>query len=214
MIRFYLVRHGETSGNQEGKFRGREDFELNETGIAQAKLLGQELSSVSFHAIYSSPLVRAMKTAEIIASYHQLKVIPDDRLTNISLGSWEGVPRVVIKKQFPHLFQLWNTTPEKLIFPGMEPLRQVQKRVMNFIHWCVDQMDSDSDMNIGIVTHRAVLKPLIAGALKIPAPYFWKIQVDTASYSILEYHKERQFTLRLLNQTYHLQQYAIKEKEG
>ena len=75
MTEIILARHGETEWNVEEVFRGRIDIELNETGMKQAELLAEYLRDVEIDAIYSSPLKRALKTAEIIAGYHKLVIV-------------------------------------------------------------------------------------------------------------------------------------------
>ena len=86
MTEIILARHGETEWNVEEIFRGRIDVELNETGMKQAELLAEYLSDVKIDAIYSSPLKRALKTAEVIASYHQLNVEITPGLIDFDFG--------------------------------------------------------------------------------------------------------------------------------
>lgn len=197
----YFIRHGESVGNREERFRGRHDFELNETGLQQAKALQKELSSRQLQIIYCSPLKRALKTAEIL-SRGNVPVKTDEGFTNIHLGSWENQPKAEIRRKYPELWQRWITRPESLNFEGMETLARVQERSFNAFNKLVkahQQVDS-----LAIVTHRAVLKPLFAAILGIPEPYFWKIQLDNASYSIVEYSKPRGITFTCINQTCHL----------
>ncbi|MDF2511055.1 MAG: hypothetical protein K0S04_921 [Herbinix sp.] len=66
-MKIYLIRHGQTDWNLQGRFQGREDIELNETGIMQAKNCGLAIKDTTFQAVITSPLIRARKTAEIIA---------------------------------------------------------------------------------------------------------------------------------------------------
>lgn len=200
MLEIYFVRHGETTGNREDRFRGRYDFPLNENGIRQAEALRDELGSVSFDAIYSGPLRRTMQTADIVAN-GKTSVIPEEGFTNISLGAWENTPKEVVRKQFPEAWRLWTTTPEKLSFPGMETLARVRERSYRAL---LKRMRQHPDGRIMVVTHRAVIKPLFAAILNIPEPYFWKIHMDTAAYSIAEHREERGFTFTLINQTKHL----------
>jgi broad specificity phosphatase PhoE len=200
MLEIYLIRHGESAGNREDRFRGRHDFPLNENGIRQAQALYQELESISFDAIYSSPLKRAFTTAEILANGRPILKIDDD-FTNISLGGWENQMKSEIRERYPDLWKLWTTEPEKLNFPGMETLAQVRERSS---HALLQLIKKHADGKIAIVSHRAVFKPLIAALLKIPEPYFWKVHIDTAAYSILEYRQERGFTLTCLNFNKHL----------
>jgi broad specificity phosphatase PhoE len=83
----------------------------------------------------------------------------------------------------------------------METLAQVQDRSFKALRKIIQNY---SDGKTAVVTHRAVLKPLLAAILNIPRPYFWKIHVDTAAYSIVEYQPHRGFTLTLLNEHDHL----------
>ncbi len=209
MLEIYFIRHGESQGNREDRFRGRHDFPLNENGIRQAEALREELQTIQFDAIYSSPLSRALKTAEIVANRENLVVI-EEGFNNIFLGDWQNTPKTKIKETYPGLWKLWTTEPEKLNFPGMETLQEVQKRSHQAL---MKLIEKHTEGKIAIVTHRAVIKPLFAVMLNIPQPYFWKLHMDTAAYSIVEYRKERGFTFTLLNQFKHLKDY-IREDLG
>ncbi|MBN2366535.1 MAG: histidine phosphatase family protein [Calditrichaeota bacterium] len=208
-VEIYFIRHGESTGNKEDRFRGQHDFELNETGIDQAEALKNELSGVNFITIYSSPLKRALKTASILAGRTQTLKI-EEGFTNIHLGSWENRRKDEIRKQYPDLWKLWLIEPEKLFFPGMETLAEVRER-----SWVTLQkiLSIHGTGPLGIVTHRAVLKPLFAAMLDIPEPYFWKFHLDTASYSIAEYRPDRGFTFTSINQTRHMKSF-IREDLG
>jgi probable phosphoglycerate mutase len=89
----------------------------------------------------------------------------------------------------------------------METLYNVQKRAKA----CLDNLVSK---HVGetfvVVSHRAVLKPLIAACLNIASPYFWKIHLDTASYSLFPYKDGRGYCLMQLNQTKHLKEYVTE----
>jgi len=200
-----LIRHGETVGNREGLFRGQKDFPLNENGILQAQCLSQELSTWKINAVYSSPLSRAKETARILAESHALTVIEEPGFINIKLGAWEGRRKVEIEKEFPELWKIWVTIQEQLRLDGGETLKQVQQRAYQALERITQK---EAGKTIVVVSHRAVLKPLIARCLRIPEPYFWKIHLDTASYSILEHTPEREYMLTLLNQTRHLKDFV------
>ncbi len=199
-----LIRHGETAGNREGLFRGQKDFPLNENGRSQAKALAEELRAWKIDAIYSSPLSRTLETVRPLAESHGLPVIEEPGFTNIRLGDWEGVAKKWVEENQPELWKIWIMEPERLHRPGAETLAQVQERAFLTLERIVGR---EQEKVAAVVSHRAVLKPLIARCLGIPAPYFWKIHMDTAAYSILEYTLERGYTLTLLNQTRHLQDF-------
>lgn len=207
VLEIYLIRHGECRGNRENLFRGRHDFPLNKNGVVQAECLRERLTGVPFDRVYTSPLKRASQTAEII-SVGETEIVKAEGLTNISLGEWEGMPKEFVAQKYPQLWQLWKTEPEKLNFPGMETLNEVQQRSFAALK---EIITNHPEGRVAIVTHRAVLKPLIAAILNIPEPYFWKIHIDTAAYAIVEYHRERDFTLMLLNETDHLQDFVRED---
>jgi len=207
MLRLYFIRHGECAGNRNDIFRGRHDFPLNENGIRQAEALRDELALIRFKRIYTSPLLRSSQTAEIVAAdRHSVEVC--EGLNNITLAEWENTAKSVIQKRHPDLWSLWIGEPEKLHFPGMETLEQVRNRALAAL---LDIVEIEKSGVVGIVSHRAVLKPLFAAMLDIPAPYFWKLHVDNASYSIAEHTPERGFTFTLINQNKHLDEFVRED---
>jgi probable phosphoglycerate mutase len=102
-----LARHGETDWNREGRFQGRADPPLNETGRAQAAELASELKGVELAAVYSSPLRRALETAEAVAAEHGLEPVAVDALREVDVGSWQGLTRAEIEARFPEQFARW-----------------------------------------------------------------------------------------------------------
>ena len=90
MTTFWLVRHGQTEWNLEGRYQGQADVPLNAAGMLQAQMLAAELASQPFDAIFSSDLQRACVTAEIIGRSLNLPVHTDVRLREINQGQWEG----------------------------------------------------------------------------------------------------------------------------
>ena len=204
----YLIRHGECVGNREGLFRGRYDFPLNEVGREQAESLAKELRNMKFDAVYTSPLSRAVETAQIICKARKIEPIIEGGFNNIHLGEWEGRPKTEIAEKYPSQFRLWRTEPEKLRMEGAETLAQVQKRAVNtLVRITKERMGG----GFAIITHRAVIKPLIAGVLGITAPYFWKLHPETASYTIIEHTLERGYALAVFNQTKHLKEFIRED---
>ncbi len=203
----YLIRHGETEGNREGYFRGRADFPLNDNGRRQAQALAEALKGAGIRRIYSGPLSRAKETAEILSEKIGAEVIIEEGFNNINLGPWEGRLKEEIKRLYPEEFKTWVSFPERLRLPGAETVLEVRDRAVRALKKILEKEEG----NFAVVSHRAVLKPLIAGILEIREPFFWKVHVDTASYSILKFKRERGFTLYLLNQTSHLENFIVEE---
>ncbi|MCF4113882.1 MULTISPECIES: histidine phosphatase family protein [Dethiosulfovibrio] len=198
-----LVRHGECDGNKEGMFRGNKDFPLNSRGMRQADEVGRALANLTIDRIYSSPLLRAKQTAHAIAGKVGLSVVECPEINNISLGRWEGRRKDEIAEEEPELWSLWLNAPEKLNFPGMEPLTNVMKRSR-------EKLDSLVELHrgktIALVSHRTVLKPLVSSCIGIGDPWFWKLHFDTASISVMV-HDGRGYSLTALNRTDHLSDY-------
>jgi broad specificity phosphatase PhoE len=207
MLEIFLVWHGECKGNRENLFRGRHDFPLNSNGVVQAHCLKDKLQKITFDAFISSPLKRSSQTADIISA-GKAGVTIEDRFTSTCLGEWESKPKEYVREKFPYLWQPWKTEPEKSNVPGMETLAEVQKRSFDALQSIIQKYER---RRVAIVIHSAVLKPLIAAILNIPEPYFWKIHMDTAAYSSVEYRKDRGFTFTLLNETDHLNDFIRED---
>src|SRR5438093_966133 len=101
MTTLLLARHGETDWNREGRWQGWADPPLNESGRAQARELAEQLRLTPFDAVYSSDLLRAHETAEIVAAPHAVPVVADPGLREIDVGSWSGLTRAELQERFP-----------------------------------------------------------------------------------------------------------------
>ena len=202
--RIILVRHGECQGNREGLFRGRSDFPLNEQGLVQAKELAIEMKQYKPFKVFTGPLSRAKQTALTISQECHTEVEICEGINNIELGPWEGQNKQFIAQKYPEQWKTWLHEPEKLSVPGIETLQQVQRRASRELSKIVKDFTGKT---VIIVSHRAVLKPLIASCLKIAKPYFWRIHIDTAAYSILHYKNRLGYTLIQLNQNKHLSEF-------
>ena len=104
MTEIILVRHGETNWNVTEVFRGRIDVDLNETGLKQAKLQSGYLAGINIDAIYSSPLKRALKTAEVIAGRKKLEVKIAPGLIDFDFGTWQGLSRQEVMNKYKAIY--------------------------------------------------------------------------------------------------------------
>jgi broad specificity phosphatase PhoE len=199
MTTLYLVRHGQTAWNREEVFRGRADIPLNETGRKEALLTGQYLERVKVDSLYSSPLSRAVETAEAIARYQGKEVQISQGLIDIDFGRWQGVSHEKVKERYGDLYRQWNDTPHLVRFPTGESLEDVRERVLRVI----DEIVRDhADETLLMVSHRVVNKTMLCGLLGLDNSHFWQIGQDTGCINILEFGEG--FTLRRLNDTSHL----------
>ena len=203
MTEIIIARHGETEWNVSEIFRGRIDVNLNETGIKQAELLGQYLSKKAIEAIYSSPLQRALKTAEIIAKHLGLKVKVEPGLIDFNFGRWQGLSHQEVKEKYKELYAEWTTHPERVIMPDGESLEDVRKRVIKVTNKVIKKHKG----TVVLVGHRVVNKIIICTLLGLDNSHFWKIKQDTGGITIFIY-QNGQFILTRHNDTSYLKPVA------
>ncbi len=124
-----LIRHGETEWNRTGRCQGVADIDLNDTGLRQVEELADSLRDADISAVYSSDLVRALRTAKRIASQHDLDVNIDRNLREMDQGDLEGLLFEEIRERYADVLREWRESPETLMLPGGESLLQVEQRV-------------------------------------------------------------------------------------
>jgi len=194
-----LARHGETEWNVGEIFRGRIDVELNATGIKQAELLAEYLSELKIDAIYSSPLKRALKTAEIVAEYYKLRVTIAPGLIDLNFGKWQGLSHQEVKDKYKGRYAQWLHSPHQVRMPGGESLNDVRKRAVAVM----DEVIAKYEGEVVLVSHRVVNKVLICALLGLDDSHFWNIRQDTAGITTFTYEKGR-FILTEHNNTSYL----------
>ena len=196
MTEIILVRHGETEWNVEEIFRGRIDIELNETGIKQAELLAEYLGEVELEAVYSSPLKRALRTAEVIAGHHNLEVEIAPGLTDLDYGKWQGLLHQEVKDKYKELYAEWISHPGRITMPAGESLNDVRKRAIGV----VDEVVTKHGGTVVLAAHRVVNKVLICALLGLDNSHFWNIRQDTCGITTFTRANER-FVLTRHNDT-------------
>jgi len=177
-------------------FRGRADVELNETGIKQAELLAKYLEDVPLEAVYSSPLKRAIKTAEIIAGLHNADVMPSQELIDFDYGEWQGLSHNTVKYKYKKLYKEWLKKPHLVQMPKGESLDDVRKRAVSLLY----QATASHQGTVALVSHRVILKVLICALLGLDNSHFWNIKVDTCGITTFIY-QDKSFILEKHNDT-------------
>ena len=192
MTEIILVRHGETEWNLKEVFRGRIDIELNETGLKQAELLAEYLSHLKLEAIYSSPLRRALKTAEMIADDHKLGVEIAPGLIDFNYGEWQGQPHQEVKDKCKELYAKWINLPHQVKIPAGESLDDVRERALEVVNDVVARHEG----TVALVSHRVVNKVLICALLGLDNSHFWNIRQDTCGITTFIYEDGRFILVR------------------
>ena len=199
MTELILARHGETEWNVEEIFRGRIDIKLNETGVRQAELLAQYLGGVKIDAVYSSPLRRALNTAEAIARYHQLEVKITPGLIDCDFGQWQGLRLQEVKDRYQELYAEWANSPHLVKIPDGESLEEVRERALGVVNEVIAKYKGA----VVLVSHRVVNKVLICALLGLDNSHFWNIRQDNCGTTTFAYENGR-FILTKHNDTSYL----------
>lgn len=199
-MRLILVRHGETIWNEEGRIQGFTNIGLSERGKEQIKKVAQALSKERVTAIYSSPLKRAMDTAEAIAQFHDLEVIPDPDLREINVGDLEGLSLEELRNNHSDFLEEWKEGKGSLSMPGGESLEEVQERAWRAIQRITVKHPEGV---VIVVSHVFTILTTICRALKLELPCFRRLRQDVGAISILHFG-EQGTSLVLFNDTCHL----------
>ena len=198
-MRIYVVRHGETAWNKEEIFRGRKDVPLNEAGKRQAERAGVFFAGRPVRRILSSPLTRAMQTAEPIGTSTGAAVEALEEFTDMDFGIWEGLSLREVEERYPSDMMVWKKSPEKLWIEGGESLTMVRRRISEGF----GKIASAEEQDIAVVTHRVICKLIVLHFLRIENEHFWDMKFDPGSITLLEGRNGR-FTLIFSNDTCHL----------
>lgn len=192
MTYLFLVRHGENDWVNTNRLAGRTPkVHLNENGQRQAAELAERLGQQPISAIYSSPLVRCMETAQPLAEALGLDVIVEEGILEVDYGEWCGENLKELSKT-PD-WQLVQIYPGGFRFPGGETLREVQSRVVTTLERIRAQHEGEA---VAIFAHGDILRTSLAYYLGAPLDLFQRIHVATASVSVIGFHR---FGPRILN---------------
>jgi broad specificity phosphatase PhoE len=157
----WLVRHGQTDWNLQGRYQGHADPPLNEVGLEEAARAAQELTKLKLDALFCSDLLRAVQTAEQIAAATGLPCFVDPRLREVNLGGWEGMLSTDIKQNFPAEIEARRRDPVGYRPPGGETLGEVAGRIFQ----AVDEIAMlYPGGQVAVVSHGLALAVLIARA--------------------------------------------------
>lgn len=198
---FVLVRHGQTEWNRIERFRGQADVPLNETGLAQAEATGRRVAGQwQPVAVYSSPLSRAVKTAEAIARHFDLSVQTHPSLIDIDYGEWQGLTPDEARTRWPEQVDQWYNHPEQVHIPGGETLDDLHTRAMQTVKELASRY---SGQTIVLVGHTVINRIILLGVLGLGNDRFWHLRQETCAINVFETDGE-DFTLVSLNDTCHL----------
>jgi len=193
----HCVRHGQTQANADGRIQGQADTPLSELGRRQCEAVARVLCPLPIEAIYSSPLARAVSSAQCLAKQLDLELRLDERLMEINAGIFQGLAWPEIESAHPTEARLWKSHEPEYRIPGGESRADVMRRAAAVFH---DIRGSGYEQVI-VVAHGGLLSAALKALLEIP-PRRSPFALENASITSLAWDDD--IKLLSLNQTSHL----------
>jgi len=191
-----FLRHGQAKNNVERVLAGRTSgIPLTEIGIQQAQHTAELLEHMNISAIYSSPIQRAKHTAEIVAEHNSLDVKIDDRLIELDMGKFTGVPYDEIFTSHGNVFMKFYNGELEIAHNGVETFSEVKKRVLGIVDHIIE---NHPDENVVLVTHMDPIKAMLSTIVDLSPTNLFELIIANASLNIFR-EKERKFSLSGLN---------------
>lgn len=183
-MKIYITRHGETEWNILKKMQGWKNSDLTNKGTQDAIKLGKKLKNIKFSNIYSSPLGRAMDTANYIKGNRDIEIETHEGLQEMSFGLWEGMDRDRILDLYEtEHYNYWNK-PHLYEPNGGESFEELFERVEKALEYIIENASGD---NILIVSHAITIKAIFYIIEKHKLVNFWDIPfIEGTSLTILE----------------------------
>jgi probable phosphoglycerate mutase len=172
-----MVRHGEILSNIKKTYAGRSAEGLTPKGICQAEEVAERLTSYNVDIIYSSPIQRAVQTAEIIGKKIGKDIVIDNAFREMELGLWEGLSEDDIAQMYPGEWDIWNSRPAELTLSGRETLDELLKRVLTGLK---EIYLNNNDWRIVTVTHVAIIRVVMLCNTKKSLNLYKTIHVPNA----------------------------------
>ncbi len=197
----YLVRHGQTIWNEEGKLCGSSDVPLDDKGLAQARRVAERMRNVKLAAVYSSPLLRARQTAEAIASLHNLSVQVEPDLREIDYGDWEGLKVAEAMEKFPELERMRREDPMNFVAPNGEPMKSFAERVIVAIQRIAAK---HPDETLCVVAHQTVNRFILCWVMQMDFRLWRQLRQDPTCVNLLQVREDGLWRVCLVNDTCHM----------
>ena len=161
----YCVRHGESVHNAEGRIQGQSDIPLSDFGRRQGEAIAAALAELPIGAIYASPLLRALETAQIVARRLKLPITIDPRLKEIHIGVFQNRLRSEVAELYPEAFARWTAGEPDYAVPGGESRRSLQERGAAAFR----EIAAAGHQHAAIIAHGRLLAVTLEAFVPVPA---------------------------------------------
>lgn len=184
MKKILLIRHGEVEEKFQGRFIGKTDAPLSESGRAECRTLRARVAAHAPELFFHSPLRRAVETLELVRSPGVRSVV-DPRLREIDFGRWEGLLfDEIARVATPEELRIWAEDPAGMVFPEGESFAAFAARVDAFTR----ELAEIPVECAAVVTHGGVLMRMIAGWKGLPTQRQHEVLPPRGSLCVFEYN--------------------------
>jgi ribonuclease H / adenosylcobalamin/alpha-ribazole phosphatase len=195
-----LLRHGQTLMSVQKRYAGRSDVPLTDLGVQQAAAAAKRLASAGIGLIVTSPLLRTVQTAQEVAATTGAPMVTDDGFRETDFGAWEGVTFAEVRERWPAELTAWLADPE-VAPPGGESFADVSARVTAALDRVLAGREGQMVL---IVSHVTPIKTLVATALLAPPAALYRMHLDIAALSEIDWYADGPAVVRSFNDTGHL----------
>lgn len=175
-MNLYIMRHGETDWNRQGRLQGSEDIPLNEYGVALAQKTreGLEKEQIHFDRVFTSPYKRARKTAEIMIGGDDIPLIADPRIREMSFGKYEGIKvwELGVNPAYREFSKCFDDPEHYISTDGVESYPELFARVDSFLTEVILPLEGACE-NVLVVCHGAVVRAFISIIKHMPLSEYW-----------------------------------------
>ncbi len=196
MGQIIFLRHGQAKNNTERILAGRtEGVPLTDIGIKQAEHTAELIKHMNISTIYSSSIQRAKHTAEIVGEHNSLDVTIDDRLIELDMGKFTGMPYDKIFNSHGNVFMKFYNGELEIAHNGVETFSDVKKRILGIVDHVIEK---HPDENVLLVTHMDPIKAMLSTIVELSPTNLYELVIANASLNIFR-EKDRKFSLAGLN---------------
>ncbi|HEY7165127.1 MAG TPA: histidine phosphatase family protein [Candidatus Binatia bacterium] len=196
-MNIFLVRHGATDWNLQGRCQGASDRELDYVGVRQAGEISVRLSAESIQAVYSSDLRRAHATARLISEPHGLPVFTEEAIRELDHGELEGLTFEQIKQNYGDFLKRWRSEPAEIQVPGGERLTDVAERAWSGLNRIVVRHSSAD--SIVVVSHNFPISGILCRIAGTHLNSYRSFHVDPCGMTQLRFDGPNEWRITHIN---------------
>jgi len=191
-----FLRHGQAENNTNRVLAGRRPgVPLTLTGLEQSEKIAKFLKPFNISTIYSSPIERAKKTAEIVSEHNSLEIKTDERLIELDMGKFTGMPYDEIFEKHGNVFLKFYEGDLEIAHNGVETFVELKKRILDMVDFVIRE---HNDENVLLVTHMDPIKALISTIMGLEANSLFELIIENASLTIFK-EEQGKLTISAIN---------------